>query len=329
MKVLMKVLGGIVLVVLVLLIAGLIYLFVALPSVGDAADLTIDATPELIERGKYLANHVTVCIDCHSTRDMNYYSGPIVPGTEGQGGQVIPDPAGTFYPSNITPTALGDWTDGEIARAITAGVRKDGEPLFPMMPYPVYRSLAEEDVEAIVAYLRTLTPIEHEVPRSELNFPLNLIVRTIPKPYEPQPRPSASDTLAYGKYLTTVSGCHFCHTPIDDMGQALPGMDFAGGMEFRFSPERVVRSANITPAENTGIGAWEKAYFIGRFKEYADSTNSHISVAKDGDNTVMPWTMYAGMTLEDLTSISRYIDSVKPISNSVEKYPKPQAVSSR
>jgi mono/diheme cytochrome c family protein len=325
MKKFLKIFGGIVLALILLIGAGAIYFVSSFPKAGPASDMKIQSTPEKIARGQYLANHVTVCIDCHSTRNFDYYSGPIVSGTEGKGGMEFPDAAGTFYPSNITPAALGNWTDGEIMRAVASGVNKDGEALFPMMPYPLYGQLAQEDVEAIVAYLKTLPPIQNNVPRSKLNFPLNIIVRTIPKAYEPQPLPSSTDTVAYGKYLSTVAGCQFCHTPMDDKGQPLPGMDFAGGQEFKFPWGPVVNSANITPEMDTGIGAWDKDYFIGRFKEYADSTKSHIPVAKDGENTVMPWTMYAGMTEADLSAIFSYLRTVKPVKNQVEKHPKMMA----
>ncbi|MCL4708970.1 cytochrome c [bacterium] len=325
MKKLLKIFVGILAVLVILIIGGVLYLTQGLPNVGDAPDLTVAATPEVIARGEYLANHVTVCIDCHSTRDFRYYSGPVTPGTEGKGGEEMTETIGTLRVPNITPAAIGNWSDGEIARAITAGVDKNGEPLFPMMPYPIYNELGEEDVHAIVAYLRTLPPIQNEVARTQLSFPMNLIVRTIPKPYTPKTRPPASDTLAYGKYLNTVSGCHFCHTPVDDKGQALPGMDFAGGQEFKFPDGKVVRTANITPEMETGIGAWDRAYFVGRFKEYADSAAAHIPVPQGGDNTVMPWTMYAGMTEEDLSAIYSYLRTVKPVVNQIERYPAPEA----
>jgi hypothetical protein len=151
----------------------------------------------------------------------------------------------------------------------------------------------------------------------------------IPKPYTPKTRPPASDTLAYGKYLNTVSGCHFCHTPVDDKGQALPGMDFAGGQEFKFPDGTIVRSANITPENDTGIGAWDKAYFISRFKEYKDSSAAHIPVPPGGENTMMPWTMYAGMTEEDLAAIYGYLRTVKPLINQIEKHPQPGADSKK
>ena len=139
-----------------------------------------------------------------------------------------------------------------------------------------------------------MTPIENEVPNSEIAFPMNLIMRTLPKPYLPKQRPAANDTLAQGKYLTTIAGCHFCHTPVGDKNQPLPGMDFAGGMDFLLPNGRTVRTPNITPHQDAGIGAWDRDYFVGRFKEYADSTESHIPVPPDGENTVMPWLQYAG-----------------------------------
>jgi len=321
MKKFLKIFRGIVLAVVLLVGTGLIYFVSSFPKAGPAPNLTIEPTPEKIARGMYLANHVTVCIDCHSTRNFDYYSGPLEPGTEGKGGAEFVETIGTLYAPNITPAAIGNWTDGEILHALTAGVNKDGQALFPLMPYPIYSALSQDDAEAIVAYLRTLPPIQNEVKRSQLNFPLNLIVRTLPKPYEPQPRPATSDTLAYGKYLNTVAGCHFCHTPVDEQGQPLPGMDFAGGQEFRFPWGKVVRSANITPEQDTGIGAWDKEYFVGRFKEYTDSAASHIPTPNQDDNTVMPWTMYAGMTEEDLGAIFAYLRTVTPVRNEVIKNP--------
>jgi len=114
---------------------------------------------------------------------------------------------------------------------------------------------------------------------------------------------------------------------MDKRKQPLPGMDFAGGNDLQLPTGNIVRSANITPEYDTGIGAWDKAYFIGRFKEYADSTNSHIPVAKGSENTVMPWTMYAGMTEEDLGAIYSYLRTVKPVKNAVEKHPMQQPLS--
>lgn len=133
MKKLVKI-GSIVLgVVLLLVITGAVYFNVTYPKAIPVADVKIARTPERIARGEYLANHVTLCMDCHSTRDFSKYSGPIKPGTEGMGGEILGKEfgiPGTIPMKNITPAALGNWTDGEIIRALTSGISKDGEALF-------------------------------------------------------------------------------------------------------------------------------------------------------------------------------------------------------
>jgi mono/diheme cytochrome c family protein len=321
MKLALKIFGGIVLFVAVVVAGGLTYLFTAFPKSEPAPQITIEATPERIERGRYLANHVSVCMDCHSTHDMKYYSGPIVPGTEGKGGEKFEEPGlGFVYVSNITPAALGSWTDGEILRAMIAGVNHKGEALAPMMPYALYRELSKEDAYSIVAYLRTLPPITNEIGEKKLKFPLNLIFRTIPQPADLKEEPNPADTLAYGKYLATVGGCHFCHTP-QEKGQPLPGMDFAGGFEFNLPDGHMVRSANISPDENTGIGAWAREDFISRFKEYAQPAMRTIAVGESDGQTVMPWTMYAGMTEADLGAVYAYLRTAKPVQHEVERFP--------
>ena len=183
MKKVLKILGIIGAVIVVILIIGIIYFNAKYPDINPPSNIKVTSTPEKISRGEYLANHVTVCIDCHSTRDWTKFSGPLTQGTEGKGGfnfgpaEGIP---GNVYAKNITPAAIGDWTDGELIRAITQGVNKKGKALFPLMPYLNFNHLIREDMEAIVCYVKSLKPIENKVPETELNFPLNFIVKTIP-----------------------------------------------------------------------------------------------------------------------------------------------------
>ena len=303
---------------IVVLIAGLGlgYLFVDFPKVGQPSDIKVISTPEGIERGRYLANHVTVCVDCHSLRDWRYLSGPIIPGSEGGGGEEFREPVGTLYSPNITPAAIGDWTDGEVIRAITEGVRKNGAPLFPLMHYPIYGRMATEDVHAIVAYIRTLAPLQNEPSRTQLSFPVNLIVQTIPRPAVSQPVPDRADSVAYGGYLASIAGCGFCHTRAVE-GAPVEGMAYAGGFEFNM-PWGVVRSLNITPDEETGIGAWTREDFVERFKTFEDEEMR--TIPSDTDNTPMPWTMYAGMETRDLEAIYDYLRTVPAVKSSVVKY---------
>ena len=105
---------------------------------------------------------------------------------------------------------------GELIRAMTTGVNKDGDPLFPIMPYQLYASLKQEDLYSIITFVRGLKPIPHTTPVSKLEFPLNLIVRTIPDPSNPNVRSLKNP----GEYLTTIGGCIECHTPVDDRTSA-------------------------------------------------------------------------------------------------------------
>lgn len=326
MKTLLKVVGALVVLLLVVAAAGLGYLFSAFPKVPDAGDYRIEPTPERLARGKYLSDHVVGCSSCHSQRDWTRFTGPRKPDTLGAGGDAFPlGPAGVVYAKNITPAAIGSWTDGELLRAVTAGVSRDGTPLFPLMPYPHFGAMAEDDVHAVLAYVRSWKAIENSnIPERQLNFPLNLIVRTIPAPANPQPRPPVTDKLAYGRYMLRSALCGDCHTPIDDRGTPLPGMEFAGGMEFVETGYRA-RSANITPDADTGIGSWTEQQFIDRFKSFEGVEQPVLSAAERRQNTPMPWPAYAGMTREDLAAIYAALRTQKPVTNRVTRFPDAQA----
>ncbi|NUQ82071.1 MAG: c-type cytochrome [Bacteroidetes bacterium] len=312
-----------VVVALVVLIAGAIgSLFLFFPAVGPSPELTVEVTPERVKRGEYLANSVSVCMDCHSTRDWTKFSGPLEPGSLGKGGEAFTKAMGfpgDYYAPNITPAGIGEWSDGDIYRALTAGVKKDGEPIFPVMPFHAYGKMDQEDIYSIIAYLRTLPSIENKVPASSSDFPFNLILRTLPAEGTPSPLPPATDTLAMGEYLFNAAACTDCHTPVDDKGAPLPGMYLAGGRAFPM-PSGTVRSANLTSDKKTGIGTWTASQFVSRFKAYADSSYQPHTVAEGQFQTVMPWVMYASMTEADLTAMFRFLQTVPPVSQSVTRF---------
>lgn len=292
--------------------------------IGHPNDLSVAITHERIERGKYLANHVAVCMDCHSQRDYSQFAAPMVAGSLGAGGQVFGHKSGlpgTFYGKNLTPAALANWTDGEFYRAITMGVSKDGSALLPLMPYQNYGKMDGEDIKAIIAYLRTLPPVENAVPASKPDFWVKPIIKQMVRTAQHQPKPILQDTLAYGKYLVMFAGCADCHTQ-RRMGIPIKGKELAGGMAFPL-PSGIVKSANLTPDQETGIGTWTKEAFIARFKAFDAKTFTSFET-KDGFNTPMPWTFYSGMNEEDLGAIYSYLQSLKPIKNQVIKF-KPNA----
>ena len=326
MKTLVKIVGGLVLLLVVVAACGYGYLLFAFPRVPAPPNVKFDMSPERIARGKYLNDHVVGCTTCHTRRDWGKFSGPVKEEVLGAGSESFNlGPAGKLYSKNITPAAIGSWTDGELLRAVTQGVAKDGTPLFPLMPYPHYGAMDEEDVHAVLAYIRTLKAIEGTAPDRQLNFPLNLIVRTIPRPNTFTKRPSPDDKVAYGKYMTTAALCGDCHTPSAN-GAPMPGMEFAGSVAGADNWEFVetgyrVRAANITPDANTGIGSWTEQQFIDKFKGFESATNTPLADHERAQNTVMPITAYAGMTREDLSAIYAYLRSLKPVTNRVEKFP--------
>lgn len=312
-----------VLITLVVVIGALLtFVTVALPNVGEAAELKIEYTPERIERGRYLANHVTVCMDCHSKRDFSKFSGPLTPGTFGMGGDRFDQSLGmpgVFYAKNITPHGISRYTDGELFRVITTGVNKEGKAMFPLMPFTYYGRMDPDDIHSIIAYVRSIDPIKNEVPNSVPDFPMNFILNTLPQKGDPQKRPDPSDIIAYGAYMTNASGCRECHTQADK-GQIDLTVAFAGGREFMFPDGSIIRSSNLTPDPATGIGAWTEDMFIQRFKMYSDSSFVLPAVAAGEFNTIMPWTMYADMKREDLSAIHAYLKTVAPMANQVVKY---------
>ncbi len=315
--------------VLLLLVLGAVgFVLGGRPRSRPASTQKVAVTPEKLARGRYLAENVSVCFHCHSQPDMSLFATPPKPGTLGGGGLCMgPEMGfpGTMCMSNITPdaeTGLGQWTDGEIIRAIREGVSRDGRALMPVMPYRLYREMSDEDVEALVAYLRTLPALRNPLAETRLDFPVNVLIRFMPEPLEKAvTAPARSDTVAYGRYLTTVGGCVECHTPTDERREPLPGKQFAGGQEFELEKGVVVRSSNLTPHE-TGLGGLSRDSFIAHFKRHA-LPEARREVAPER-NTVMAWMAYAGMAEEDLGAIYDYLKTLPPVDNDVLPWSTPR-----
>ena len=322
MKRLIKIFKILLLVITVLGISGYIYFNKQFPKVIAAEDITIERTPERIERGKYIFYHAAACVDCHSERDFSLLSGPVKPGTEGQGGDKFGEEfglPGDFYAKNITPYGIGSWTDGEILRAVTEGISKDGSALFPLMPYLVYGKMDKEDIFSVIAFIRTLPAIKKDVPDSKPNFPMSMIMKTIPTKHQFGKRPDPSNTVEYGKYLVELASCTDCHTQSKD-GVPVEGKFLAGGIEIPMPGNTVVRTGNLTPDNETGLGMWTREQFIKKFKETLslEYRNTHY---KPGEfQTAMPWTVYAGMTEQDLGAIYDYLRTIPAVKNQVEKF---------
>jgi mono/diheme cytochrome c family protein len=326
----LRVVLWIVTVLAVVVLGGLVYLGLAYPKKRDAPAVRIEATPDLLARGEYLFHHVAACAVCHSPHDPGVAGARILPDRIGEGGEPFPlGSAGILYAKNITPTALGEWTDGEVVRVLRDGVSRDGSPLFPLMPYLNYRNLSERDLDSIVAYVRSLEPLPDEVPKRELHFPMNLIIRMMPSPAGPYPSaPEHSSTVDYGRYLVNAASCGDCHSPMDDRGQPIPGRQFAGGNPFPTGDGWVAYTANITPDEASGIGAWSRERFVGAFKARESALIEPRPLGPDERRSPMPWLSYSGMTEEDLGAIYDYLRTVEPVRHEVVKFAREEPASS-
>lgn len=325
MKTFLKIVGGVVLLVIALIACAVIWLAVRKPASRPPSAEKVEATPERMTRGKYLVEHVSPCLDCHSDHVLKYTT-PVKPGTEGQGGFIFDKNIGfpgVVAAQNITSDTefgLGKWSDGEIIRAVREGIDRNGDALFPMMPYEHFRSMSDDDVKSVVVYLRTLKPIHKSVPEKHIDFPVNLFIKFAPKPIDGEVKtPDLHDTIAYGKYLSTIAGCYECHTPHDDKGMRIAEKAYSGGWEMK-GPWGRNFTANLTPA-GAYMSHATKDEFIGRFKSFASMDANTAPDVPAGRNTVMGWTVYAGMTENDLGAIYDYLKTVKPIENKVVTFP--------
>lgn len=253
-----------------------------------------------IERGRALMNGIVACGNCHTPQTPN---GPDN-SRELAGGPPIVEP-GVFkaFAPNITPdmeTGIGAWTDAEIIRAIREGKRRDGSTMGPPMPYGLYRHVSDEDMAAIVAYLRSVPPVRSESPKSEYSFPL-------PPAWVPPAAPvapiSKDDPVAYGAYLAGPLGhCIECHSTPNEKGQ--PDIENelgAGGMAFH-GPWGTSVAPNITP---NGIGDWTDA-------EIAKAITT--GVRRDGRRIMPPMAIpyYATMSPSEVKAIVAYLRTLPP-----------------
>jgi len=302
-----------------------VYVSLLLPqSVPPSKEAINPADPNLQARGTYLVENVLLCLNCHSERDWSLYGAPPAPPLGAgrkcldEGGQTpgLNDAGsfpGTICFRNITSdraTGIGAWTDGEIMRAVREGIHKDGQALFPIMPYFIYRSLADDDLKAVVAYLRRLEPVTNAQPETKINFPVNLLIRSTPQPVTaPVERPAASETIAYGQYLSTIARCEFCHTPKQGRNaEPIPGRAFAGGGSF-WVGGREILSTNLTP-HASGIGSWSREDFVVTFKQHESP-----KAVTQSENSIMSWASYANMTESDLGAIYDFLMTVPPVAS--------------
>jgi mono/diheme cytochrome c family protein len=253
----------------------------------------------LVERGRYLVNGIAGCGNCHTMQGPN---GPAA-GMDLAGGLEMKDRFFTAWSSNITPdveTGIGRWSDEQIINGIREGRRPDGSAIGLPMPFRMYRMIADSDVRAMVAYLRTVPAIRNEVPKSNYLIP-------IPPRWGPAVRtaapPNPADRVAYGAYLAGPLGhCVECHSGPNLFG--IPDVENrlgAGGLEFP-GPWGTAVAPNITP---TNLGSWSDQQIITAITQ---------GVRPDGRRLGPPmgYRYYAAMTKSDLDAIVAWLRSLPP-----------------
>lgn len=305
---------------------------VVLPAVTFAMLLllavvtTAGASPrpqdDQIAHGKYIAT-IAGCTSCHTPYKPEYNQPPQNLTLEQiqniafderaahdtdkllAGGRVFDlGPAGMVFTRNLTPdqeTGIGTWTDDQVKIAIKTGIDNEGKVLFPVMPYHVYSGMADADMEAVIAYLRSVNAVSNQVPENTVS------TEGLPTPpYQTGiVAPPASDLAARGGYLVNnVMGCTDCHTPVDPATGA-PLMDkYLAGRQPYEGPWGIVYGGNITPHEETGIGSWTNE----------DVKRSIVSgIGQDGRRLIlMPWFAYSALTAEDADAVVYYLKNVLP-----------------
>ena len=254
-----------------------------------------------VERGEYLVRGIANCGNCHTPLGPSGF----VDEMELAGRLVEDIEPFTAYAPNITPAGrVRDWTDTEFARAIREGIRPDGTVIGFPMPFAMYRGLSDEDVMAMVAFLRTLPAIDNEVPDSVYRIPL-------PPAYGPAlttvSAPPRAVSVDYGAYLAgPVAHCMECHTPMGPQGPLLDTHLGAGGFEFH-GPWGVSIAPNITSHED-GLAGYTDDEIRAMIVEGVHPSGRPMLPP-------MPYGFFARMTPEDLDAIVLYLRALPPLPN--------------
>jgi mono/diheme cytochrome c family protein len=274
----------------------------ATPAVLVLLTATAALAETPVERGRYLVEAVLACGNCHSPRIPPAMT--IIPGKELSGGRSIETPAFKVTPGNITQdkkTGIGNWTADELKSFLRTGVRPNGVPVAPAMPVNLIKALTPSDLDAVVAFLLTVAPIE-----SESEAP------NYKRPFQHDPYPDAeppfrteeieANPIVRGRYLAALSHCLECHTSAVDGVTDYANSTGRGGKRFT---RGTVTANNITSHTTKGIGAWTDDEIRRAMTE---------GIAKDGRalKYPMPWPYFAKLKPVDLEALVLWVRTLPP-----------------
>jgi mono/diheme cytochrome c family protein len=282
-------------------------------------EVRISTDPAVLARGEYLIYGPAHCVECHNgSADVRekLSEGVKLPLS---GGLRLPlGPLGAVYSANLTPdreTGIGRHSDAQLARMMRWAVRPDGRATVgPMMPFD---NLADDDLAAIISYLRAQPPVRNAVPANEWTL-MGKVLKSfvsIAKPRTsinpPRTAPPPAPTKERGEYLARyVADCVGCHTARNPSTFTTTGPDFAGGFEMEpaLLPEvdQTIwfRSPNLTPKAGSGLMNFpDRETFVARFQRGG----------RKHDGSPMPWDAFARMTTEDIGALYEFLHSLPPL----------------
>ena len=269
--------------------------FLVLASALSVAVLSPAFADPVLERGEYLVRGPAGCGNCHTPMGPEGF----VEAEELAGRLVEDGPAFTAWAPNLTPGGrIADWSDADLIRAIREGLRPDGTLIGPPMPFTMYRGLSDEDLAAIVAFLRTLPAVANDTPPTEYRIPL-------PPAYGPPVETVAAVTpgvtVEYGAYLAgPVAHCMECHTPMGPQGPMI-GTDLGrGGFEFH-GPWGVSVAPNLTNHPD-GLAGYSDAEIAGMIRGHRPDGAAMLPP--------MPYPFLARMTDDDMAAVILYLRSL-------------------
>ena len=273
---------------------GLLALVFGAALVGMAS-----AQSDLVKRGDYLVNGVLTCGNCHTPKGP---TGDIMEKAF-SGGLEFDEPPFKVTAPNITPdkeTGIGNWTDAQIKTLMRKGVRPNGVQAAMIMPSDFYEIMTERDLNAVIAYLRTLKPIKNKV--ADPIYKMQQMHHPFAGGEKPYTEAMLRDKLKKGFYLATIAHCMECHTPMGPRGREFSTKLGTGGFEFT-GPWGKSVSRNITSSKTKGIGTWTDAEIKRAITQ---------GVSKDGGKLKPPMAFhsYAKMTAGDLDAVVAYLRTV-------------------
>jgi len=268
--------------------------FALVTSIGSA-----QAQTDLVKRGDYLVNTIMTCGNCHTPK------GPpaAIVGKDFSGGLSWDEPPFKVTAPNITQdkeTGIGSWSDADIKKLMRTGVRPNGVQIAMIMPTDFYEIITDRDMDAIVAYLRTLNPVTNTVPAPIYKMPQ--VHHAFPGAESPYTEEMLKDTVKKGFYLATIGHCMECHTPMGPRGREFADKLGTGGFQFP-GPWGVSVSKNITQSKTKGIAEWTDVEIKTAITTGVDRKGNKLKPP-------MGYQYYAHMTGDDLDAVMAYLRTV-------------------